>query len=117
MTRYKGRLAFDPDSGFHIDPTGKKVVTDDGGKTWRYAKVADTPHNDRYQQTIAVVDSTANKLAELSIEHGRMKAEAIIREEQPHHFDVQRHDAHFDGVRSDPDPVAAVVTSHTEAYT
>jgi hypothetical protein len=138
---YNGRLAFDDVSGFHRamvegeinvpvqldDGTwgnevqkalvpGDAVVTDDEGKSWRYATKDDTPHNDRYQQAVAGVDSTANQLLELTMEHGREKAEQILKDEQPHHFEVQPDDPHFGGLRSDPDHVAEVVTSHTEAY-
>jgi hypothetical protein len=114
--QYAGRLAFDPDSGFHIDPEGNRLVTDDGGKSWRYATEADSPHNHRYQKKLQVVDSTANKLLELQLEHGREKAEELMREQHPHHFDVQPDDAHFDGVLSDPDHIAETITSHTDAY-
>lgn len=138
---YTGRLAFDGVTGFHramVEGTvnvpvenedgtwgnevqktlvpGDPVVTDDEGKTWRYATDADTPHNDRYQQSVAGVDSTANHLAELQLEHGREKADEIMRAEQPHHFELQPDDPHFGGLRSDPDHLAETVTSHTEAY-
>lgn len=112
-TTYTGRLAFDPETGFHVDDEGTPVVTLDAGKTWQYAGADDTPHNDRYQQAIAVVDSTANQLAELSLEHGREKAADLVDQ---HHFDVQPDDAHHGGIRFDPDHVAATITSHTEAY-
>lgn len=137
---YSGRLAFDPDTGFHTEMVegtvnvpvqlddgtwgnetqtalvpGKPVVTDDDGKTWRYATDADTPHNDRYATAPLTIDGTANKLLELQLEHGRVKAEEIMREEDPHHFEVQPDDPHFDGIRSDPDHVAETITSHTEA--
>jgi hypothetical protein len=110
---YTGRLAFDPETGYHTDPEGVPVVTDDAGATWRYADESDTPHNDRYQQAVAVIDGTANKLLELQLEHGREKAAELV---EPHHFDVQPDDAHFDGIRFDPDHVAETITSHTEAY-
>lgn len=138
---YTGRLAFDPETGFHTEmvegnvnvpvqredgtwenavvPTlvpGKRVVTEDGGQTWRYAVAADASHNDRYGERALTVDGTANKLLELQLEHGRAKAEEIMRAEQPHHFEVQPDDPHFDGLRSDPDHVAETVTSHTGAY-
>jgi hypothetical protein len=138
---YTGRLAFDPETGFHTEMVtgkvnvpvqledgtwgnaveetlvpGKPVVTDDDGATWRYATDEDTPHNERYQQAVAAVDSTANLELELQLEHGREKAEQILREDQPHHFEVQPGDPHFGGIRSDPDHVAETVTSHTEAY-
>lgn len=110
---YSGRLAFDPETEFHVDVDGKPVVTDDEGKTWRYATADDLSHNDRYQQAVAVVDSTANRLAELSLEHGREKAAELV---EPHHFEVQPDDAHFGKVKTDPDHVAETITSHTEAY-
>jgi hypothetical protein len=110
---YTGRLAFDPETGFHTDPDGAPVVTVDEGKSWRYAVDSDTPHNDRYQERIAVVDSTANQLAELQLEHGRDKAAELV---EPHHFEVQPDDEHFGGVRFDPDTKAETITGHTEAY-
>jgi hypothetical protein len=138
---YTGRLAFDPETGFHTEMLagkvnvpveledgtwgnatedrlvpGKRVVTDDGGKTWRYATAEDTSHNDRYATGLLTVESTENKLLELQLEHGREKAEALMRDEEPHHFEVQPDDPHFASVRVDPDHVAETVTSHTEAY-
>lgn len=94
--RYSGRLAFDPDTGFHVSVNGRKVVTDDGGKTWRYAKRSDASHNARYQTRVAVIDSTS--------------------EDDPHHLKATADDLHVGGLLSDPDAVAATVTSHTEAY-
>lgn len=113
MGAYTGRLAFDPDTEFHTDPDGKPVVTDDEGKSWRYATKADSSHNARYRLQTLVVDSTANQFAELAYEHGAEKAAELVDQ---HHFQVQPDDAHFGGVRSDPDTVAETVTSHTEAY-
>ena len=97
--KYSGRLAFDPDSGFHLAENGKKVVTLDEGKTWQYATAADTSHIERYQERVVEVDTTAN-----------------AAEPEPHHYEVQADDPHFAGVRSDPDVVAPTLTSHTEAY-
>lgn len=96
---YSGRLAFDSDSGFHVDPRGKKLVTDDGGKSWRYAKRGDPSHQARYHSNYVVIDSTAN-----------------AETPEPHHFGVQDHDAHYGGILSDPDVVAEKITSHTESY-
>lgn len=110
---YSGRLAFDPETGFHIGEDGSAVVTDDEGSTWRYADEGDTPHNDRYQQAIVGVDSTANQLLELQLEHGREKAAELV---DAHHFDVQPDDEHAAGVRFHPDAVASTITSHTEAW-
>lgn len=97
--RYEGRLAFDPDAGFHTDAKGRRVVTVDEGLSWRYARRSDTSHNARYQQRVLLVESTANQATP-----------------EPHHFEVQPGDAHYDGLVADPDVVAATVTSHTEAY-
>ena len=47
---YRGRLAWDDASGFHVDPKGRRVVTDDEGATWRYAKRGDPSHQDRYHK-------------------------------------------------------------------
>lgn len=110
---YVGRLAFDPDTELHIDPDGKPIVTDDGGKTWRYATDDDASHNDRYGETVITVDSTANQLAALSYEHGAERAAGLV---EAHHFEVQPEDPHFDRVRFDPDAKAAKITGHTEAY-
>jgi len=138
---YSGRLGFDPETGFHTEMVegtvnapvqledgtwgnevqttlvpGKPVVTDDEGKTWRYASAEDTPHNDRYATAVLSIDGTDNRLLELRLEHGRVKAEELMREEQPHHFEVQPDDPHFATVLVDPDHVAETITSHTEAY-
>jgi hypothetical protein len=114
--QYTGRLAFDPETGFHLSEDGKPVVTLDEGATWVYADKADASHIDRYHQGFATFDTTANHLLELQLEHGREKAEQLMREQQPHHFEVADDDAHANGIRFDPDHVAATVTSHTEAY-
>jgi hypothetical protein len=105
---YTGRLAFDPDSGFHIDAAGRKLVSLDEGKTWRYAARGDISHQARYSRRILVVDSTANAASP-----------------EPHHFNVQPDDAHHHPdpakagtalLKQDADGVAEYVTSHTEAY-
>lgn len=96
---YTGRLTFDPDTGFHTDAKGRKVVTLDGGKSWRYARHSDTSHQARYQRQTVVVDATANAV-----------------EPEPHHFEVQPGDPHAAGVKSAPDVEAAAVTSHTDAW-
>lgn len=111
--KYKGRLAFDPESGFHVTPKGKRVVTDDEGQTWRYATGEDPSHIDRYQQRFVPVDSTANEFARLTAEHGPVEAAKRIDQ---HHFEVQPDDEHADGIRFDGDHIAAKVTGHTEAW-
>lgn len=113
MKAYTGRLAFDPETEFHIGEDGEPVVTDDDGATWRYAEEADTSHNARYQTGVAAVDSTENQLARLAYEHGIEAANGMV---DPHHFEVQPDDPHFSGVKSDPDDKAATITGHTEAY-
>lgn len=128
--RYSGRLAYDPETNFHLAEDGRQVVTPDGGETWVYAKSGDPSHLDRYHVRHVGVDTTANKLGELQLEHGRVKAEELLREQQPHHFEVQPGDPHFEEgaadpttgtithsrPKADPDHVAAVVTSHTDAW-
>lgn len=94
--RYVGRLAFDPDSGFHVGEDGRKVVTDNAGSTWRYATRKDTSHQERYHERVAVFSPTT--------------------EVDPHHVAPPGSDPHSAGLLSDPDGVAAKVTSHTEAY-
>lgn len=113
---YSGRLSFDPDTLFHTDPDGNPVVTEDGGKTWRYATESDPSHFDRYHQNFVAIDSTANKLAELQMEHGREKAEELMREQHPHHYEVQPDDPHFAGVRSESDVKSPKLTGHTDAW-
>jgi len=106
---YSGRLAFGDDD-FHVDPDGNRVVTDDGGKTWRYATDDDVSHFDRYHERFVTVESTANQLAELSVELGREQAELQLLEAQPHHF---RETA--DDIAHHSDAHAETLTSHTEA--
>jgi hypothetical protein len=96
---YSGRLAYDPETDFHTDPSGRPVVTLDGGKTWYYALDDDFSHFSRYHERYAVVDTTAN-----------------AAEPEPHHYEVQEDDAHYDGIKSDPDIIAERITSHTDAY-
>lgn len=113
---YSGRLAFNPDTNFHVSADGRHVVTTDGGRTWRYAKRGDLSHQQRYHQRYAVVNSTAAHLLELAAEHGRETAEQMMREQHPHHFAVSDYDPHVNGLRFDTDELAAGVTSHTDAW-
>ncbi len=106
---YHGRLAFDPDSGYHIDPDGRRVVTPDAGATWAYASSSDPSHQSRYHVRVADIDSTANALA-------------LGHKPGAHHFAVRDDDPHADPENPgqarllfDPDSVAASVTSHTDA--
>lgn len=110
---YKGRLAFDPDSGFHLAETGEKVVTHDEGKSWHYAQEGDKSHLERYQRQVKTIDSTSNKHAELALEHGEPRASELI---EPHHHAVQSQDAHYNGIVFTPDMDAPFETGHTEAY-
>lgn len=93
---YEGRLAFDSDSGFHVDPKGRKLVSDDEGKSWRYAKRSDVSHLERYHATFATVVATTAA--------------------DQHHTDPVQDDPHLNGVIDSPDKLAAKETSHTEAY-
>lgn len=125
---YHGRLAFDPETNFHIAEDGRPVLTEDDGKTWRYADEGDASHFERHHRSFAAVDGTANELMNLQLEHGREKAEEIMREQSPHHFDVTPDDEHFqegathEGVvthtrlQSSPDAAAVIETGHTEAW-
>lgn len=114
--RYNGPLAFDSDSGFHVTADGEKVVTPDEGKSWYYAREGDPSHFERYHRRYATVDSTANRFAELAYQHGEAKAEELMRDEQPHHYEVQPDDPHFGGVVILSDEEADVATGHTDAW-
>lgn len=94
--RYVGRLAFDPDTGFHVGEDGRKVVTDDAGSTWRYATRKDTSHQERYHQKTAVVNGTTDA--------------------DPHHHSAPGDDPHSAGLIWSPDQAAVFETSHTKAY-
>lgn len=96
---YQGRLAFDSDSGFHLGEDGRRVVSEDGGKTWRYAKRGDSSHFARYHERYTEVEQTAN-----------------AADPEQHHYGVSADDPHADGLVFDPDHDAATATSHTEAY-
>lgn len=120
---YTGRLAFDPESGFHVDSDGRNVITLDGGTTWRYANRRDASHNARYERRRVTVDSTDNAHIAIVAEHGPAVAEQRMWEQYPHHFEVQPHDAHFDGSAKNktrlifhPDVEAPTKTSHTDAW-
>ena len=134
---YKGRLGFDPDANMHHSMVagedgnlvpGGYVITEDGGRTWRYADEGDPTHFGRYHKQYAPIDSTANVLLELQVENGRAKAEEIMRDLHPHHFIVQPDDDHYEedakdaaGVvnhthlTSHPDVEAAKYTGHTDS--
>lgn len=94
---YTGRLAFD--GRFHADPKGRRVVTPDGGKSWRYATFKATPHNARYELRALMVTGTANQ-----------------PEPEPHHYGPLPEDPHAAGLVFHPDAAAPTVTSHTDAY-
>jgi len=96
---YRGRLACHPDSNFYTDSEGRKVVTEDFGLTWRYAKKGDTSHVHRYERRVLTVDTTANQEVP-----------------EPHHYAVAGNDPHANGLVFTPDAEAATETSHTEAY-
>src|SRR5690242_21961732 len=117
---YSVRLAFDPETGFHLAENGKPVVTEDGGKTWRYAVEGEPSHIERYQERVVAVDSTANQFAELAFKHGAERAAELV---DPHHFEAQPDDEHYDegadgksSPQSDPDHLAATITSHTDSW-
>lgn len=95
---YTGRLAFDPDSLFHTDKQGRRLVTVDEGKSWRYAKLGATSHNARYQTGVAHVVTPTT-------------AEAFEAGDPAH--------AHHEMIGpgpSHPDVIAPVQTSHTDAF-
>jgi hypothetical protein len=118
---YVGRLGWDSGQEFHTDASGEHfVVTDDEGKTWRYAEAGDSSHNTRYQKNALTVVSTAVRHAELVFDHGVDEANAKI---DTHHFSPNPADPHFyqdapgyTRLVSHPDAVAPRVTGHTEAY-
>ncbi len=112
MDAYVGRLAFDPETNFHVDPDGRRVVTDDGGATWRYATDQDTSHVERYQTAVLNVDSTANDVARFLIEGGTT---AEARERWPHHYEVHPDDPHAGGIVFHPDVKAPTQASCTQA--
>lgn len=107
---YVGRLAFDSPSGFHIDPKGFPVVTDDAGKTWRYAAAGYKSHQEQYHERVVALIGTTDT--------------------DPHHFFPTPDDPHFCAGATDPesgkttntklinspDESAPFETSHTEAY-
>lgn len=126
---YHGRLAFDPDSGFHTDNDGVAVVTHDEGKSWYYAEDGDVSHIERHHKQFAVVDGTQQQLIELQLEHGRTEGERLMRELHPHHYDPSPDDAHYSaGAKSElgvvhntrikftPDVQAVKETGHTDAW-
>jgi hypothetical protein len=93
---YVGRLSFDPDSGFHTDLKGNRVVSEDGGKTWRYAKRNDISHLERYHATFVTVAATTGS--------------------DEHHTSPKQNDPHLNGVIDSPDHLAVEETGHTRAY-
>lgn len=104
---YTGRLAWDSQSGFHIDPKNRRVVTLDGGKTWRYAKRSDKSHRERYEKRLLEpLVSTDQQLKQWVWDHGAETAEQMMREQHPQHFDVKF------GAHNTQTPTA---TSHTDA--
>ncbi len=126
--QYRGRLAYDSDSGYFIDPEGVALVKVDG--KFYYANEGDASHFETHHEAFAVVDGTANRLVELQLEHGREKAEELMKKDQPHHFTPSSDDPHYeegakasDGVtvthtriRFSPDHKAVTETSHTDSW-
>lgn len=99
-----------------------KVVTDDHGKTWRYATESDTSHNSRYHQASKVVTQTVDWAV-------GPDGVPVKRAGDEHHYQAQPGDPHYElgatnskGIVTNtrvqflPDDVAAKATSHTEAY-
>lgn len=116
---YTGRLAFDGE--FHTDPEGRRVVTTDEGKSWRYGRLGATSHNARYSKRTVVVQGTDKELVDLALEHGSPEspnfetAHNIMRELHPQHYGVSLVDVHRHGLVFTPDVEAVTETSHTEA--
>lgn len=126
---YTGRFEYNPDTHMHEDGNGNPVVSEDDGKTWRYASEDDLSHFDRYHERFAEMETTDYTLLKLAVKHGKDKAEEIMRAEHPHHFEVQPDDAHYEeGATNDKDEVthtrtksipnsrSATVTGHTDAW-
>lgn len=100
---YIGRLAFNPDTGFHVDPEGRHVLTEDGGKTWRYARRADASHITRYHRQTLAFRATATEQAEKDLTDEQMLAL------HPHHFEQA-------SAPTIPDGIAETATGHTAAW-
>jgi hypothetical protein len=102
---YTGRLAFDGDTCFHLDPDGYKLVTDGKGH-YTYAAPDDPSHFDKFHKRLVVVQGTTP--------------------DDPHHVEPLPDDANVLAGSLDPAngrtiaPVipnveAPTATSHTEA--
>lgn len=104
---YVGRLACDGEGNLLADEgeyKGVGVYHDVESNSFKFVEDGGFSHNQRFHQAVAVIQGTT--------------------EDDPHHFEAQPDDAHYDPTapgkardRFHPDAVAATQTSHTEAYT
>lgn len=104
-----GRLAFDPDTGFHLAEDGSPLVTEDGGKTWRPKTDSDPTHWERYHKRGVIVKGTTD-----SDQHHIHPIPA-----DPHFVEGATNDRGqltHTRITFDPDPVAAKITGHTESW-
>jgi len=124
-----GRLVTDGEGRLYIQPTDKKgavqqgIHDDDGNlltdltevrwdeQAGGYVEVTDgQSHNDVHSQN--VLEPMTGTAGTLYDESGN-----LVYEGDAHHEGPLEDDPHAGGLLTDPDEIAPVATSHTEAYT
>lgn len=119
---YRGRLVADGNGNLLADEgehAGHPVYHDLETGQYVFAQPGEESHNERHHQQFVDVLSTVDQ--SMTDDESLVNADST---ENPHHFEVQEDDPHFDEgapnktrIRHDPDRVAATATGHTDAYT
>jgi hypothetical protein len=112
---YRGRLVADGNGNLLADEgprEGEPVAYHDG--SYIFIKPGELSHNERHHENFAGVVLTQTEDPDAP---GYAGDEDDPTEGNEHHFAVQEDDPHYNGVRNDPDKVAARITGHTDAYT
>lgn len=105
--QYRGRLTFDGEHHLLADEgkwKGRPVAWDEPSRAFLFVQKGERSHNERYHHAFVVVAATTPN--------------------DPHHDRPIPDDPHFETtalerntrLAFDPDPVAATITSHTEAW-
>lgn len=110
---YNGRLACDGNGNLLADPTGLPVAYHEG--SYVFLEPGEPSHNERHHQQFVEFQGTQDQDPELP---------GFAEEEgNTHHYGIAEDDPHRDEdapnktrLRFDPDSIAGLVTSHTEAY-
>jgi len=111
---YSGRLECDGEGNLLAsegDRVGEPVRYYEG--SFVFCAPGDPSHNEAHEQNAVVMHATQTVDPDLDGYAGTEDSPANGAE---HHFHVMSNDPHADGVKKDPNAIAAKVTGHTDAY-